>query len=568
MRRQNLRTLLGLAADYDSAGGIGIAGFLRFVEAGARDAGRSAETVGDDNVRIMSIHKSKGLEFPVVFVAGLGTKFNEEDLRKDILLHRELGLGLRRVDLEERCKYPTFGFNIITRKVRWEALAESLRILYVAMTRAKEKLYMVGTVRSEQTLAKVLAAIPDERDSDAVSAGFMEKNRNFLAWVAAALLVHRDGEKLRRMAAWQEGAVAGLPGAESKWHIEIVNELTQIIGVDGDTAFDVAAWLAAETEMDDKSGESGKSGKSGISAEKISEALRRYYPGGELAGLPVKWSVTALQRLGMAADVADNAAENTDISDIEAGAAEIKALDEAAEICAAESVAVESGAADNVPEHDIEWYAAYGTLVHKLLERADLVRLAAGNADTAEISAAAATHLTKVFAGVRKNYPADVADSVRPKRIARFFASELGRRLLGTVRAAVAVDAVGAVDTIDTVVLREQRFVAGMRLGDLERLDAEVAGRLAAVSGVDIAESGEEQLFMQGVIDLAFREADGWVLVDYKSGGNRNRSDEDVRQQYALQLKIYADVLQRATGQTVSEAYIYFTANDRSVRIF
>jgi ATP-dependent helicase/nuclease subunit A len=83
-----------------------------------------------------------------------------------------------------------------------------------------------------------------------------------------------------------------------------------------------------------------------------------------------------------------------------------------------------------------------------------------------------------------------------------------------------------------------------------------------------LATHADEGLFFQGVIDLAFFERDGWVLVDYKSGGNRGKTDEDVRRQYGLQLGIYRKALHDATGQTVKEGWIYFTANGRSVHIF
>lgn len=512
MRRRNLGVIMRLAAEYDAAGGIGVAGFLRFMEAAGKEAGRVAEAGGDgDHVRIMSIHKSKGLEFPVVFIAGLGTRFNEEDFRRDILLHRELGLGMRRVDLDKRCKYPTFGYNIITRKSRWEALAESLRILYVAMTRAGEKLYLVGSVASAGALGRMLAALPDERDSDAVATGFLEKNRSFLAWVCAALLPHRAGGGLRRLAGWQEGASAGLPGAESDWHIELVTELVRPVAADGQTAFAMADWLGDEPDADAEG------------AADIAAALQREYPQADLARLPVKWSVSALQRLEP-----------------------LPVVDEQTEAAAAVAEAAEEFAAEiKTGRRPPEWYARYGTLVHKLLEQADLAALR-GGADAAE-------HLADILCRVSAGFPADVAAAVRPQDVARFFASALGRRLL-------ALDA-------SVPVLREQRFIAGLLLDELAGLDADIAGRLAAASGLDIRSHGGERLFLQGVIDLAFREEAGWVLVDYKSGGNTGKSDEDIRRQYALQLAVYARVLGQATGEAVQAGYIYFTANDRVVRI-
>lgn len=517
LRRRSLNVIARLAAEYDAAGGVGVGGFLRFVEAAGKETGRVADAGGDgDFVRIMSIHKSKGLEFPVVFIAGLGTRFNEEDFRQDILLHRSLGLGMRRVDLDRRCKYPTFGYNIIARKSRWEALAESLRILYVAMTRAEDKLYLVGSVKSAAAFGRMLAALPEERDSDAVPAGFLEKNRNFLAWVSAALLLHSDAGLLRHLAGWQGMTAAELPGAGSGWRVELVDRLQRPVAADGQTAFDLDEWLG-DPAAD--------------AAPEIAAMLQREYPQAELARLPVKWSVSALQRLealpvGEAADEAAAAAE--------------AAEDFAEELAAA-------GHADGYPGGKTPaWYAEYGTLVHKMLEQADLSVLR-GGADAAE-------HLADISRRVSEGFAADVAAVVRPQDVARFFASELGRRLLALPQ--------------DAPVLREQRFIAGLTLAELAELDADVAGRLAAASGLQAGEHTGEILFMQGVIDLTFREDDGWVLVDYKSGGNDTKSDDDIRRQYALQLAVYRSAMHKALGSRVKAGYIYFTANDRTVRIF
>ena len=101
----------------------------------------------DDTVRIMSIHKSKGLEFPIVFVAGTGKQFNTQDLKGSIVIHPRNGVGIDVVDLEMRTKAPTFLKKMIQEKTKLENLAEELRVLYVAMTRAKEKLILTGSLK-------------------------------------------------------------------------------------------------------------------------------------------------------------------------------------------------------------------------------------------------------------------------------------------------------------------------------------------------------------------------------------------------------------------------------------
>ena len=99
-------------------------------------------------VRVMTIHKSKGLEFPVVFVAGMGKGFNMQDVRSNVVLHARLGIGMNHVELEQSTKSPSLIKKVIQKEETLESLGEELRVLYVALTRAKEKLIITGTVEN------------------------------------------------------------------------------------------------------------------------------------------------------------------------------------------------------------------------------------------------------------------------------------------------------------------------------------------------------------------------------------------------------------------------------------
>ncbi|WP_225442748.1 helicase-exonuclease AddAB subunit AddA [Paenibacillus lycopersici] len=151
-RQANLRALHDRTRQYEATTLRGLFRFLRFIDR-MRDSGGdlgTARALGEqeDVVRIMSIHKSKGLEFPVVFAAGLGKSFNRRDLHSQFLMHKQLGLGPRYVDTELRVAYPTLPYLAIKQKLAMESLAEEMRILYVALTRPKEKMFLVGTVAS------------------------------------------------------------------------------------------------------------------------------------------------------------------------------------------------------------------------------------------------------------------------------------------------------------------------------------------------------------------------------------------------------------------------------------
>lgn len=150
VRRANLSMLVEKAAAYEQTSYRGLFHFIRYIENLKKydtDFGE-ASLVGEENtVRVLSIHKSKGLEFPVVFLAGMGKKFNKQDAYGKLLIDPDLGIGTDYMDLEKRIKAPTLKKHVLKRKSELSALGEELRVLYVAMTRAKEKLIMTGLDR-------------------------------------------------------------------------------------------------------------------------------------------------------------------------------------------------------------------------------------------------------------------------------------------------------------------------------------------------------------------------------------------------------------------------------------
>lgn len=147
LRQANLRLLAEHAGAYQRSQQGGLGGFLRYIERIHSGEGMAAQEIGetDDLVRVLSIHKSKGLQFPVVFVAGLGSKFRTKDTQQPVQLHAELGMGMERIDPALRTRYPTVAQEAILEKLRQERVAEEARILYVAMTRAQQRLILLGT---------------------------------------------------------------------------------------------------------------------------------------------------------------------------------------------------------------------------------------------------------------------------------------------------------------------------------------------------------------------------------------------------------------------------------------
>ena len=142
IRKSNLQTFYHYAADYESTGRRELSQFLEHLDAMEEKGLQTASEGVPDSVTIMSIHKSKGLEFPVVFLAGLSRAFNRENLRAAVLCDKTLGIGLSVVDTDNRIRYPAISKKAIMGKAATESLSEEMRVLYVAMTRARDRLIM------------------------------------------------------------------------------------------------------------------------------------------------------------------------------------------------------------------------------------------------------------------------------------------------------------------------------------------------------------------------------------------------------------------------------------------
>lgn len=191
-RQANLQALYDRAKNFESTSLQGLFRFLRFIERMKKrgDDMGEARALGEqeDVVRIMSIHKSKGLEFPIVFLCNLSKQFNLRDLTSPYLLSQEAGLGLMYRDGVERIMYDTFLQIAMKQNLRMNQLSEELRVLYVALTRAKEKLIMIGSVRDLEKAQKKWMIADTWMDKVGVLPVYMRSDaRNYLDWIMLAL---------------------------------------------------------------------------------------------------------------------------------------------------------------------------------------------------------------------------------------------------------------------------------------------------------------------------------------------------------------------------------------------
>jgi ATP-dependent helicase/nuclease subunit A len=200
LRQANLKILFQRAKQYEETSFKGLFNFINFINKLRKSSGDmgSAKILGEneDVVRIMSIHKSKGLEFPVVFLCGSGKQFNLMDLNKSILYHDDLGLGPDFVDLDKRISYTTLPKESIKKKIKLETLSEEMRILYVAFTRAKEKLIITGATSDvDKWINKSISAA--SLDEKTIIPSEVIKGKSYLDWIGMAICKHRDGKLLR-----------------------------------------------------------------------------------------------------------------------------------------------------------------------------------------------------------------------------------------------------------------------------------------------------------------------------------------------------------------------------------
>lgn len=194
LRQANLKMLFQKAKQYESSNFKGLYNFINFIDKLKMSSGDmgSAKIIGenDDVVRIMSIHKSKGLEFPVVFLSSTNKQINLNDLNQNVLLHQEIGIGAKYIDYDKQVQYDTLSKLAIRNKIYIETLSEEMRILYVALTRAKEKLFITGLNNNyEENAKKIFEQVQRYNKIDEkINPILVKRYKKYLDWI---LLVYQ-----------------------------------------------------------------------------------------------------------------------------------------------------------------------------------------------------------------------------------------------------------------------------------------------------------------------------------------------------------------------------------------
>lgn len=194
LKTANLKLLFEKAKDYEKASFKGLYNFINYIDKISKSSGDmgSAKLIGENEnvIRIMSIHKSKGLEFPVVFLCGTGKMFNVQDLNQSILLHQDMGFGPKYINYERKIEYSTLAKEAIRIKSLNEILSEEMRLLYVATTRAKEKLIITGCDKNlKKSLAEKESMTSKEGKLDIVN---IRKAKSYLDWLELVYVNNKE----------------------------------------------------------------------------------------------------------------------------------------------------------------------------------------------------------------------------------------------------------------------------------------------------------------------------------------------------------------------------------------
>ena len=190
--RHNLAELPEYAKRFEKTGFRGLHAFVEWLTKLSERGDTAGGASGGDAVQIMTVHKSKGLEFPVVFLSGASRSFNKQDMRETVLIHPELGLGPKFTDTARGIEYATLSRNAIELRANRELLSERMRLLYVALTRAKERLFITAAIKEpERKLQKLSGMV-----SDPMSPAVLSMASDFATWLMYAVLAD-EGEKLK-----------------------------------------------------------------------------------------------------------------------------------------------------------------------------------------------------------------------------------------------------------------------------------------------------------------------------------------------------------------------------------
>ena len=512
-RTANLNMLLEKAAAYEKTSYKGLFHFVRYIDELQKydvDFGE-ADMVGEneDVVRIMSIHKSKGLEFPIVIVSGMGKNFNKQDTRSKMVLHPELGIGLDYMDGKKRIKSPTIAKKAIAKQIDLENLGEELRVLYVALTRAKEKLILTGTLKDAPEKLEFFrqqANLSKAADRP-LSYLTREGASGYLDWILPAVLSYGDKYPVRIV----EAAELVLDEVENQ--LEQNEDLTERIG----------EIKAADPQL----------------VGQLKQRFSQRYPYQVDVLRKNKYSVSELKHRAMREKFEAEQEETIPAFLEEPVTPTIPLFIQRQEKITPDQNVSGQGV-------QVNRGALRGTAVHRVMECYDF---------TSEKSVQEQMDAMEK----EEKITADMRTLVKERIVADFVSSETGKRMALAQRMGALYREKPFVMGFTEEELENYGFGAGAQMIENE-VQTENAQQEIVLENVSRENHMHEEdlTLIQGIIDVFWIEDDGITVLDYKT--DRVDTAQELIDRYATQLKLYADALERvfATRKLkVKEILIY-----------
>lgn len=507
-RRANLALLLEKAGAFQNTSFYGLFHFIRYLETiQEQEVDFGEANILDENadvVRIMTIHKSKGLEFPICFVCGLSKQFNQMDIRQGILMDVELGIGVDYIDPTLRLKRKTMRKNIVAQRMKEDSRGEDLRVLYVAFTRAKEKLILTGFVNDFQRKLSNNVYLTME-SAKKLPYSVIMKSGSYMDMILAALIRHPCMQE-----ALEEGGFdfvrQNLPYIDIPMRLERYREADKLSEKLGNQVRKQGRTMMLEEELL----RSGQLADADM-GKRLGERLHYQYPHQYLEGLTVKTTVSELKK----ASYEEAYAESAQLI-----------------MMPKESYVPNFALEEEISEETEQTIHArqgiqYGTAVHKIMELLSFSE----NFHIENMQEEQARK--RIYAAIKEERRQWVAEKrvteeellcVSASKIMRFFESSLSQRMIAARQR--------------KELFKEQPFVLGICANEFrENYPA------------------SETVLIQGVIDVFFYEEDGIVLADYKT--DKVSSRQELIERYKTQIDYYQKALEQITGKTVKERILY-----------
>ena len=547
-REANLKMLVEKAVDYEKTSYHGLFNFIRYIERMKKyevDYGEvNLFSEAENTVRIISVHKSKGLEFPVVFVAGLGNHFNFKDAQSRVVLHAKYGIGMEMVDPDRHTSCSSVMQAAIRKAIRRDTLGEEIRILYVAMTRAKEKLILTGIVSDEERIEETRRLQEDTEIRTAPGETPEEAVRGQRIQLQKPLSYHRLVSAKCPLDWVMMAAPSGKVLTIREVRAEEMADRTMQSNVEADRMVDALRQMIRSDAVCD-----------GQIHDFLDRRENFHYPYRRAAELPAKMTVTEIKMRSM------------EVMEEEKGA---EPFAEEPEVPYVPEFMREKG-------HREAAGAARGTIYHHVLECLDY--LSVDRIFRREETGGKAPEEPGAQEEFAENPELKEGFAEEPEAQKRFAENpELEERLAEEIRRQVQdMETRGLLSETDAACVMPEDFVRFLTSGIGIRM------RRAALEGVlrreqpfvidipakDIDNSWpeDENILVQGTIDAYFSENGKYVIVDYKTDRVRTSDGRDLVEKYQKQLEYYSRALSGITGVEVAETDIYSVALGREIRV-